>query len=563
MLLAGLLCSCNNNVTIALSDPDEIRTFATWAQFSVFEGGCPSEQELADGTFPEPKQSSVVSVDESLPEVGTLPAETYGFSVILRDDNCAIVGFGCVKADLTKVRTVNIRVNPTYTDDDGNLLPEGACQAPDTCQQGVCTSESGEGGAGGSSGSGGEGGSSGAPPVLQDFECKQAPSGPSDCKLELMAQGALPAPASGSKVGAPSVIEHNGGFVVGYHEMLAGGSQRVFRAFSVDSDGCNGSLAEVSFNECVGTAFNNFETSLGGSWSDPLSEGLFAFTRRPCPSDNDRGGGIGMVRVSDAGEILQFGVLDSGGDNKLPSLSFSNQYAISNGLGAEEFRVIYTESGQIRSFPIQGVGPGAAAVDNFFQKAPDTPVTNPSFAVQARRGTLAVQAAGGELGGAPTTVLRIATNSTQFVQRPAANQAALRLLGDRIVLMSRSNTDGVGWALLGSDGAQLSPKKTAPEDPNTVTVLSATAAGFDLAVGGQRAFFVLGGNNSLELSAVAGLDAEPIPGNSKQLSAGEVPSLDGFDGQQLAAAATGNRVIVAWTQNSLSSAGGVAVFKCE
>jgi hypothetical protein len=225
--------------------------------------------------------------------------------------------------------------------------------------------------------------------------------------------------------------------------------------------------------------------------------------------------------------------------------------------------VIYTESGQIRSFPIQGVGPGAAAVDNFFQKAPDNPVTNPSFAVQARRGTLAVQAVGGELGGAPTTVLRITTNSTQFVQRPAATRAALRLLGDRIVLMSRSDADGVGWALLGSDGAQLSPKKNDSKEPDTINLLNTTTTGFDLAVGGQRAFFVLGENNSLKLSAVSGLDAEPIFGNSRQLDAGKVPSLDGFNGQQLAAAANGNRVIVAWTQNSLSSAGGVAVFKCE
>jgi hypothetical protein len=377
-----------------------------------------------------------------------------------------------------------------------------------------------------------------------------------------MAQGALPAPASGSKVGAPSVIEHSGGFVVGYHEMLADGSKRLFRTLPVGSDGCNGSLAEASFDECVGTASGTFETSLGGSWSEPLSEGLFAFTRRPCPSDNDRGGGIGMVRVSDTGAILQSGVLDSGGDNKLPSLSFASQYAISNGLGAEEFRVIYLESGQIRSFAIQGVGPGAATVDNFFQQAPDNPLLNPSFAVQARRGTLAVQAAGGELEGAPTTVLRITTNSTQFVQRPAATQAALRLQDDRIVLMSRS-ADGVGWALLGSDGAQLSPKKAAPEDPNSTNILGATATGFDLAVGGQRAFFVLGRNNSLELSAVSSLDAEPIPGTSRQVSAAEVPSLDGFDGRQLAAAATGNRLIVAWTQNNPASAGGVAVFKCE
>lgn len=553
------MASCGGEeVTVTLSDPNGLREFAVWAEFNVFEGGCPAEEDLAAGVYPGPIKSEVVAVEDAIPAVGTLPAKEYGFSVILRQDDCAIVGFGCVKADLTKVRSINIKVNPTYLDEEGNLLPEGACVAPESCQQGRCTDENGEGGSGGSSGAGGSGGSGGAPPVLKDFECKKTPAGPTSCALEVMGHGALPAPGAGSKVGSPSVISTSSGFSVAYHEISSDGSKRVVRVIPVGADGCNSAMGEASFDECPGQSFSNFEASLGGAWNPTLNSGILGFSRRPCPEKN-RGAGIGLVSIDSAGKLKESGTIDSN-DPGFPSLKFAQQYSMSAGLNTEEFRLIYVQNGITQSFPTLGVGTNAASVDNFFEKTPDLPLTSPDFVIQARAGSLAVQAANGDLDGTKTALLRISKGDVKYIPRPASAEMGMLLLGNQILLASRSPINEIGWTLLSDDGTQLSPA-----EPNQNNLLEATSGGFALASSNDRAIFAVGRQGGFRLSTFSGLSTgSPNPIPTKDLTKSEIPPLADFDGKQIAAAAASGRIVVAWTHNNGGpSAGGVAILKCE
>ncbi|MCS6901235.1 MAG: hypothetical protein RMJ98_16645 [Myxococcales bacterium] len=549
-LVAASLSSCSSNeVAIKLSDPNGLREFAVWAEFNVFEGGCPSEEDLAAGIFPPPLKSQVVAVDEPLPAIGTLPAKEYGFSILLRQEDCAIVGFGCVKANLEKVRSINIRVNPTYLDEEGNLLPEGACVTPATCQQGRCTEENGEGGSGGSGG---------APPVLQDFECKKTPAGPTSCALEVMGYGAFPAPAPGNKVGNPSVIQTTNGFSVAYHEISADGSKRVVRVIPVGNDGCNGAMGEATFDECPGISFTNFESSLGGAWNPTLNSGILGFSRRPCPEKN-KGAGVGLVSIDSTGKLKEYATIDSN-DPSFSSLKFAQQYSMSAGLNTEEFRLIYVQNGFTQSFPTLGVGTNATGVDNFFSQAPDAPILSAEFAIQARAGNLAVQATSGNLNGTKTAMLRITKGDVKYVPRPPALEMGMLLLGNQILVASRSPINEIGWALLSDDGTQLSP--TGSDQSN---LLEATSGGFALGSTGDRAIFAVGRQGGFRISAFSNLSSgSPAPIPVKEFTKSEIPPLDAFDGKQIAAAAASGRFVVAWTHNNGgSSAGGVAIIKCE
>jgi hypothetical protein len=555
------MASCGGEeVKITLSDPKGLRDFAIWAEFNVFEGGCPAEEDLAAGAYPTPLKSEVVPIEEAIPAIGNLPAKQYGFSIILRQDDCAIVGFRCVKADLAKVRSIKIEVIPTYLDDKGNLLPEGACVAPESCQQGRCTDESGEGGSGGSGG---------APPVLKDFECQKTPAGPTFCALEVMGHGALPAPAPGSKVGNPSVIQTSSGFSVAYHEISSDGSKRFVRVIPVGADGCNSAVGEASFDECPGQSFTNFEASLGGAWNPALNSGILGFSRRPCPERN-RGAGIGLVSIDSTGKLKESDTIDNN-DPGFPSLKFAQQYSMSAGLNTEEFRLIYVQDfldkdnkviypNVPQSFPTLGVNTNAKEIDYFFPY-PDHLITNSDFAIQARSGVLAVQAAGGDLGGNKTVLLRISKGGdVKYVSRPAAAEMGILLLGNQILLASRSLASEIGWTLLSDDGTQLSPT-----EPNQNNFLEATSGGFALASTNDRAFFAVGRQGSFRLFSFSSLSTgSPNPIPVKDFTKSELPSLADFDGKQIAAAAASGRIAIAWTHNNGgSSAGGVAILKCE
>ncbi len=138
-------------LTLSITDIDGLGPLSTWAEINVFVGTCPDEVALADGVFGPTFRSESYPVGAPPPSL-VLPANDYGLAVLYRDSTCGITGFGCVNIDPPRTQSATIRVNPTYLDENGTLLPEGACVSPQVCTRGRCQQGGGGSGQGGSSG---------------------------------------------------------------------------------------------------------------------------------------------------------------------------------------------------------------------------------------------------------------------------------------------------------------------------------------------------------------------------------------------------------------------------
>lgn len=102
-----------------------------WVQLAVFRGQCPADSVLAAGDLDAAESIYSVLVGTDLPAVGSLPTDDFGFAVLLRTDNCAVIGFGCTDGDLTKDRRVPINVYP--------WAGQGACNASEQCLDARCS----------------------------------------------------------------------------------------------------------------------------------------------------------------------------------------------------------------------------------------------------------------------------------------------------------------------------------------------------------------------------------------------------------------------------------------
>lgn len=103
---------------------------AEWVQLAIFRGPCPSDQVLAVGNVRSAESVYSVLVGSDLPAPGDLPTDDFSFVALLRAKNCAVLGYGCTPASLTKVRSINIEIDPAWG--------QGACVAPDQCVEGQC-----------------------------------------------------------------------------------------------------------------------------------------------------------------------------------------------------------------------------------------------------------------------------------------------------------------------------------------------------------------------------------------------------------------------------------------
>ncbi|RYE85542.1 MAG: hypothetical protein EOO75_16865 [Myxococcales bacterium] len=82
----------------------------------------------------------------------------------------------------------------------------------------------------------------------------------------------------------------------------------------------------------------------------------------------------------------------------------------------------------------------------------------------------------------------------------------------------------------------------------------------------NRAIMFVGQDEIIQTKVINGFNAAISSGNIAEINIGQVPSLSGFDGKQLAVASANGRVVVAWTNQQPSAGGpigGVAVLRCE
>lgn len=141
MLASGAFGACDPPaVSVTLADPRGLRSGASFAEFMLFADGCPDEDDLREGSYPDPVADQRLDAVDEFDALGTLDARRYGFAAVLRTEDCAVVGVGCAEADLSKrIDSVIIPLVDVFP-------PEGAC--PGACSDGRCDDEEARTGAG-------------------------------------------------------------------------------------------------------------------------------------------------------------------------------------------------------------------------------------------------------------------------------------------------------------------------------------------------------------------------------------------------------------------------------
>lgn len=132
VVAAGFGCT-TPAVDVTVADPKGLRVGASYAQFLLFDSGCPSRTELIARSYAKPLVEQNLTAVEDFSELGTLDAKTYGFAAVLRSEDCGVLGVGCAEADLTeRIDSVSIPLTEIYPQ-------EAAC--PGLCADGRCESD--------------------------------------------------------------------------------------------------------------------------------------------------------------------------------------------------------------------------------------------------------------------------------------------------------------------------------------------------------------------------------------------------------------------------------------
>jgi hypothetical protein len=128
-LAAGLTCK-TSSVSVTLDNTIGLREAATFSEFLLFDGACPKTDDLVDRDYDDPLVDQRGEADAEFDEIGTLDAKRYAFAAVLRNEDCGVLGVGCVEVDLAdgddEVRIPMANVSP----------PEGSC--PGSCEGGLC-----------------------------------------------------------------------------------------------------------------------------------------------------------------------------------------------------------------------------------------------------------------------------------------------------------------------------------------------------------------------------------------------------------------------------------------
>jgi hypothetical protein len=121
---------------VTLADPRGLRSGASYAEFLIFDEGCPDGDDLREGKYPDPFFVQRLDAVDDFAPPGTLDARRYGFAAVLRTEDCAVLGVGCTEANLAD------RIEAVIVPLDGVAPPKGAC--PGACRRGRCDDEDDE-----------------------------------------------------------------------------------------------------------------------------------------------------------------------------------------------------------------------------------------------------------------------------------------------------------------------------------------------------------------------------------------------------------------------------------
>ena len=364
---------------------------ARWANLAIFEGRCPDRDALLRGDLSGAIRVVQGRAGSTLPSIGELDDERYGFAGIFRASDCAIVGIGCSEVDLSEQSTVRIEMLPA--------IGSGLCTAGHVCQEGVCTSS-------------------------------EAASDEATCTPVLVASGALPEPKGNARAVGVGLVATDSGYLAAYREDDADGSLRI-RILPIEKDGQLGEGFETRIEHC-GSA-----SEAGLAMALSLEGGLLATTLAPC---ENQGAGAAFVAFAHDGAILDTKRFAGAGQD----LRITHR-SLASGPGPNDFELVYTAAGSAYRLRLAGAQPHASYEALF-------PEATTSFAQVASLGDDVARLVGSE--AAIHVGVGSWEASPRLTRLEGSALASLAVHGGRVVV-TRSTSGGLAWEGRTSSGASF------------------------------------------------------------------------------------------------------------
>jgi hypothetical protein len=601
-LVCASSCGGNDEVKVVLLDPClgqdgvSFRKESAFTEVLLIKGGCPSDAELVNGDVQNVVARKIAPSTRSVPTIGDVSKETYGFTVLLKDDKCGVVGFGCTQANMANIREVRIAVR-AWADGLGNpvacpacciVVPSASAVCPDKIIDGTpqprlntpcgpnepcfcCHTPTESPCCVGNACPASarpccqvlEGGSCPIPLLCgDDGRCSQTPSeggGAKGCDLTVLNGGPLPKLlATTNTVSGPGLVGTGQGFLIGYREVSSDGQLHA----TLIPVSPAGQLGTANRREVTGCASQLPTDGIGMAFAS--GKGLFTMSLPNC------GGGAGAVFIPFESD----GVLKTPQDPKNPS--FSELTLARDGSVAAATQIDKWE------FMYRAVSGGAAnvqralVVGNMLQPepAPDTIFPDGSFGMVVTGGQVRafIGPSAGEAGTGTAVQLSVPSQGEPpaiigELSLPAASWAAATAWTNRVAVGVPA-TSGLSWL-----AASVS-SGTASSIIDSATIGSGAIAGADLVVQGDNLLFALGKAGEINLLRVRGAKGalqSPTSALPACSTAGSDQScqqtlsgaqMAAFDGKQLAVAASGSRLAVVWLTPQQPNAGGYAILQC-
>lgn len=491
--------------------PTTVADQAQWMEIGVFDGACPSQQELGGGI---PASGAVARVsfqkgDTSPPAIGTLKKSDYAFAAAARAADCTVLATGCTQADVTEARDVSITLDPTPTS-------AGACLAAESCVGGRCL------------------------PTNDPND----PTLGAGCSMQLVGAGplGLPLELSGSDTAsAPAVVVTETGFLVAYREYDPNAGAAQLTVAAVDEGGAITIPAPAQLpSQCPGSDESD---ALGAAYAG--GTGVVVSARPACAGGT--GAGLDVLAVDATATVLTTSFDPVGG---APILS-PHATALS---GAATGYVAYLDQGSATLVGLAGLQTSGTPAR--FGGAPPRTLAE----VAATDQTVAL------LGGDGSTLdlqlgAAVADGGAPFTT--TGGLGAVTAQGSRAFVVSGA-TGGQSLALYTLDVGAASPSPGTSFSPPG----QGPIAGADVAAAGDRVFLAVEQPGSISVVAYGGASTTPQPLTSVLFSDDpRIPSQENVRDGRIAVAASDSRVIVAWlTAAQLGPddpVGGYALFACS
>lgn len=380
-----------------------------------------------------------------------------------------------------------------------------------------------------------------------------------------MKAAALPDPiGDGATVSGPAVVATDTGFIIGYREVTAAGDAGRVVLFPMNKEGANGPPVYQATAECPGAAITDSVAMAIHPEAAPPYMGMVAVTRPPCPTDatNPNQPMLTLVRFKKSGGLLDNGASDPAafsffGATGDPAGSIASPHGLARKPGSAQFNLTYSQGGSGKTWYVTTPQTITSVPFPF----PDTGVTS---SITASSADLLLEAAVVSDGGAGNKVVVRTTPTTgtaTSTDRASAAAIAAAVTGSRGIIASRSSVGGVSWAVVDATGADIAAGTLSNSPPHK--------DGFDVTTLGTNLLLAQGAASSIDLFRIANVNATPEtdPSRTVSLTSSDAPSLASFDGNQVAIAAVGDRVIVTWVSRKQLVAGdptgGYAVYACQ